>query len=351
MKSRLGIAVIKPFIVVLVVLAIAVAIIAVVRLDTTAKKGSGLGKEFIYDIKNLVKIDPNLILYKEPAPPIVTGFKSARGIAVSPENHFYVVGDKAIRVFSQNGDLLKEISLNDVPRCLAVTGNGKIYIGLKDHVEVYDTQGKRLASWQSLGNKAVLTSIAVWNPPSQEPGKVFVADAGNRVVIHYDTNGNLVNYIGRKDRDRGIPGFIIPSPYFDLAVAKDGLLRVVNPGRHRIEAYTFGGDLEFWWGKFLTSLEGFTGCCNPVNFAILDDGSFVTCEKGLIRVKLYDPEGNFAGVVAGPEQLAQCGGSHICYLPEKCQAGGFDVAVDKQGRIFVLDTLKNVVRIFTRKKV
>jgi len=211
-------------------------------------------------------------------------------------------------------------------------------------VEVYDHQAERLATWQSLGNGALLTSIAV------SKKDVFVADAGNRIVIHYDTAGNVINHIGKKDIDKNIPGFVIPSPYFDLAVGHDGLLRVVNPGRHRIEAYTLNGDLEFWWGKFSTDLEGFTGCCNPVNFAILEDGNFVTCEKGLIRVKIYDSEGTFVGVVAGPQQLVEGGASRICYFPAECQSGSFDVAIDSEGQIFVLDTIKNIVRIFTRKK-
>jgi len=144
---------------------------------------------------------------------------------------------------------------------------------------------------------------------------------------------------------------VIPSPHFDLAVGRDGLLRVVNSGRHRIEAYTFDGDLEFWWGEFSNvELKGFTGCCNPVNFAILGDESFVTCEKGLTRVKIYDAEGAFVGAVAGPEQLVEGGTSRICYFPADCQAGGFDVAVDAAGRILVLDTIKNVVRIFARRE-
>ncbi|MHC4574448.1 MAG: NHL repeat-containing protein [Planctomycetota bacterium] len=125
---------------------------------------------------------------------------------------------------------------------------------------------------------------------------------------------------------------------------------MVNPGRLRIEAYTFDGDLEFWWGEFSSGIEGFTGCCNPVNFAILADGSFVTCEKGLVRVKVYGPDGTFVGVVAGPEQLVEGGTARTCYFPAQCQAGGFDVAVDSTGRVLVLDTMKNVVRIFSRTK-
>ena len=161
--------------------------------------------------------------------------------------------------------------------------------------------------------------------------------------------------IGEKDENRNIPGFVIPSPYFDLAVGRDGLLRVVNPGIHRIEAYTFEGDLEFSWGEFSSGVKGFCGCCNPVNFAILPgpdfsgaDDHFVTCEKGLTRVKIYDPEGSFIGVVAGPEQLVEGGKVEICDTPAECQIGGFDVAVDASGRVLILDTIKNVVRIFSR---
>ena len=160
----------------------------------------------------------------------------------------------------------------------------------------------------------------------------------------------LQNRIGHRDADRNIDGFVIPSPYFDLAVAADGLLRVVNPGKHLIEAYTFAGDLEFSWGKFSSKLDGFTGCCNPVNIAILPDGNFVTCEKGLVRVKVYDSDGEIMGAVAGPEELVEGGVVRICTLPEECQSGGFDVAVDSKGRVFVLDTVKNVIRVFVRKQ-
>lgn len=343
MNRRTGITNIEILVGVLVALAIVVAVVALVKLDVTGEKGSGLGTEFIYDIEDLAKIDPNLILYEETGA-IGTGFKVARGIAVGFDGHVYVAGDKSIRVVFGSHRLPDDIKLADMPRCLTVTDDGKIYVGMTEHVEVYDGRGKRLAAWQSLGDDAVLTSIAV------SKSDVFVADAGNRIVIHYDTAGKLINRIGAKDEDKHIPGFVVPSPYFDLAVARDGLLRVTNPGNHRIEAYTFDGYLEFSWGRFSSNVEGFCGCCNPVNFAILDDESFVTCEKGLIRVKIYDPEGAFVGVVAGPEQLVEGGTARIDEWASEGKAGGFDVAVDAAGRIFVLDTIKNVVRIFTRIK-
>jgi outer membrane protein assembly factor BamB len=330
----------KIFVGVLITLAVVIAIFALVRFGLTGQEG----EEFVYDVSKLAKIDPNLILYEESGQPISTCFTNSRGIAVDSKGSLYVAGDKAIRVFGEDGNLISEIKLTDMPRCLTAADDGKIYIGMKNHIEVYDSEGKKLAGWQPFGNETVLTSIAV------SKGDVFIADAGKRIVLCCDTAGSLINYIGRKDENKNIPGFVIPSPYFDLAVASDGLLRVVNPGRHRIEAYTVDGDLEFSWGEFSSDLKGFCGCCNPVNFAILEDGSFVTCEKGIIRVKIYDPAGNFVGVVAGPEQLLTEGAAHVCETAAECQTGGFDVAAGLRGQVFVLDTIKNVVRTFTRKK-
>jgi len=331
------------FIGVIVTLAIAVAIIAVLGIDRTGKRGSGLGEVFNYDLNNLRKTDPALIKYEE-AGKIETKFQDVFGVAVGQNGYIYVAGDKAIRVFSENGSYLSEIKLTDSPRCLAITDDGTVYVGMKEHVEVYDQKGVRKANWESPGQKAVLTSIAV------SGNDVFVADAGNRVVLRYDISGKRMNRIGEKDKEKNIPGFVVPSPYFDLTVAPDGLLRVVNPGLHQIEAYTPDGYLEFSWGQTSMDIEGFSGCCNPVNFAMLPDGGFVTCEKGLPRVKIYgadgvDSGGVFEGVVAGPELFAADSDGL-----SDCQTGGLDVAVDYQGRVLVLDPCERTVRIFTKIK-
>jgi len=328
---------------VVVVLALAAALIAVLRIDTTGKKGSGLGRQYEYKLDELKQVDANLILYREETGRMInTGFKEARAVAIGPGGKIYVAGDQQVQIYDSAGNKIKEINLTFSPRCLVVTDEGTIYLGSDDNIQVYDGEGRRLANWPGLGKDTVLTSLAV------AAGNVFAADAGHRVVLRFDTKGNMIKKIGLKDESRNIPGFIIPSSYFDIAIAKDGLLRVVNPGRHRIEAFTFDGDLELWWGKFSSVIEGFCGCCNPVNFALLTNGSFITCEKGLTRVKEYSPEGTFIGVVAGPGQFAE----HDRICNEKTAdntAWALDVACDEKGRVLILDSALGQVRIFQRK--
>jgi hypothetical protein len=206
-----------------------------------------------------------------------------------------------------------------------------------------DKMGVETERWQVAADNALLTALAA------DKDNVFAADAVNKVIWRYDRQGNLLNKIGVKDPERNIPGFVIPSPYFDIAMGDDGLLRVVNPGRHLIEAYTVNGDREWAWGKAAVRVEGFSGCCNPINFAILPDGGFVTCEKGLVRVKVYDADGQFVGVVAGPDQLGWVEPLRVCLTPEECSSKGFDVAADSAGRIYILDMVRHNVRVFEKK--
>ncbi len=331
-------------IVALIVAAVVVAVVAVLLLDTTGESGSGLSEEYLLNLRELARVDPNLILYAEIGTPVKTGLGESRAIALDSGGRMYIAGDSVIRILSNTGNPERAIELSGHPQCLTVTEDGKIYVGMEDHVEVYDADGSRLASWEPLGDETVLTSIA------EHKGNVFVADAGHRIVLHYDTAGTLIGHIGEKDPDRNIPGFFIPSPHFDLAVSRDGLLRVVDPGRNRIEAYTLDGDLEFWWGKRSNDIDGFCGCCNPVNFALLPNGGFVTAEKGLERVKVYDSDGGFVGVVAGPAELGKTSQLKICDTPEECRGRALDVAAGADGRVYVLDTTENVVRVFQRKE-
>jgi hypothetical protein len=281
---------------------------------------------FAYDIESFRQSGADFVQYTEVRQ-IQIPSTLVYAIAVGPGDILYVSGDESIHVFDAEGRLQSNIAMSGKAWCLAADENGDIYAGMNDHVEVFDPAGSRKAIWESLGEDAILTSISL------SRDFVFVADAGNHIVWRFNRSGEQPQRIGDKDDARDIPGFVIPSPYFDVAVDPDEFLWVANTGRHSLENYTLDGDLRSVWGEFSMEIEGFCGCCNPSHFAILEDGSFVTSEKGIPRIKIYNRLGLLAAVVAGPDRFDE-------------GTVGLDLALDSSQRILVLDPARRVVRIF-----
>ncbi|HUU11319.1 MAG TPA: hypothetical protein VM431_12405 [Phycisphaerae bacterium] len=293
-----------------------------------AWKPSGLGPEFTYDLSQLRKVDPALVRWKQVAA-VATGDERPKAIAAAGGG-VLVASDTGVRLFDAQGKSVSQFSIDVAPYAIATNKAGTIYLAAKDHVEVYDAAGKRAAAWESLGERAYLTGLAAGEDD------VFAADAGNCVLMRYDAAGKVVNRIGEEDAARHAPGLIIRSPYLDVALGRQGMLWLVDPGRRQVECYTYDGDFRFAWGKTSMKTDGFCGCCNPTHLAIMADGRFVTSEKGLPRVKVYDPEGHFISVVAAPDDFDE-------------GTVGLDLAVDAAGRILVLDPERRQVRVFAPK--
>lgn len=305
-----------------------------------ARKSAGTNP-FAYDVSKYTKVDPKWLHYEQ-----VGQFKPARSeprrLSIGPDQNLYLSAGHYVCVLDAHGNRLRETALPGPVRCAAAASDGLIYVGLRDQIQVLDSTGQRRTAWPVPDKKAWLTGLAV------SASEVFAADSGARVVWRYDRSGKLLGRIGQKDPARNIPGFVLPSPFLDVELHPDGLLWVNNPGRHKVMAFTPEGDLELEWGRPTFAIEGFCGCCNPIALTVLPDGRIVTCEKGLPRVKVYSVHGELESVVAGPtafaENLQGCD-------PADCTTGGLDAAVDAAGRIYVLDPVANVVRVFARRQM
>ena len=282
-----------------------------------------------YKLDHFNKVDSSVVDYKE-VQQIVPNIEILKAVAIDNQDNIYVTGKDKIIIYDSKGYLIKEINTGVDALTINIGQNDNIFLGVKDHIEIWDSNGNHKNSWETLNPKVIITSIAI------QDSSVFVADAGNKIVYHYDLDGNILNEIGRKDSLAGIQGFIIPSPYFDLAIGRDGELWVVNSGRHQLESYNKDGRQISSWKKTSMQLDGFSGCCNPSHIAILPDGSFVTSEKGIVRVKIHEPSGKFRNVVATPQQFNK-------------GTRGLDLAVDSDNRIIVLDPKKRLIRIFEKK--
>ncbi len=296
---------------------------------------------FAYDVTSLTRTDPRWLHFEEVGR-IAKVLEDPRRIAIRDERIFLAAGNY-VHVLNLAGVRESEIALTTPPRCLALGEDGTICVGLRDHLEFYDRQGTRRAVWDPPGARTWFTGVAIG------PNDVFAADAGHRVVLRYDRSGKLIGRIGEKNQAKDVPGFVVPSPFFDLEWHRDGMLRVANPGRHQIEIFTPNGDFEWSWGKASAAVDGFCGCCNPVNFTLLADGRYVTCEKGLPRVKIYGVDGSLESVVAGPESFIENQKSTSDDSMSDATHGGLDVAVDGRGRVYILDLVVGDIRIMARK--
>jgi hypothetical protein len=251
-------------------------------------------------------------------------------LAVDSKDRLFVTGGAEIYIFSQTGETLSSGTASAAIHALSIDSNGSIFLALEKSVEVLDSTFKRIAQWEIPGERSLLTSIAV------SQNAVFCADAGERVVWHFDKNGTRQNKVGEKDDSKDVPGFVIPSPYFDVLVDSDGFLWAINTGRHQFENYFPDGALRSSWQKSSMQVDGFSGCCNPVHVALLPDGSFVTSEKGILRIKVHNRIGELVEVVALPDQFDK-------------NVNDLDIAVNSTGDILVLDPVQKQVRIFQKK--
>jgi len=361
------------------------AVVAVITTRPYGDDGSGLDERFEYRLDDQQRIPPELIGYRQ-AETVRLAMRQPRAIAVDAVGRWYVAGDRAVQRLDSNGRMERKIILDREPTCVGVdpavgsiSSSGsdsdeaaaesaatRVFVGLGDHIEVYDATGDPVATWPSRGERALLTAVAAG------PEGIFVADAGNRIVRRCDVEGNILLEIGQRPpalgeaastgqlaasnrtRPSGAKSaggvFIIPSPYFDLALGRDGLLRVVNPGGHRIEVYTADGRFEepLMWGKAGTAVDRFCGCCNPAAIALMSDRRMVTSEKGIPRVKIYSADGQFETVVASPEMLGVRAGA-LDETREDHRLPVFDVAVDREDRVLVLDPMKRLVQVFVPK--
>ena len=284
-----------------------------------------------FKLDNLEKIDSSFVNYSE-IQQFAPDIEKLKAVAIDNNDNIYVTGKDKILIFDRRGDLVKEIDTKVEALSINISEANNILLGVRDHVQIWDLNGELIDKWKILNDKVIITSIATTET------SVFVADAGNKIVYHYDYDGNLINEIGRKDSVKGIQGLIIPSPYFDLAIGREDELWVVNTGRHQLEAYDKEGNQKASWKKSSMGLDGFSGCCNPSHIAILPDGSFVTSEKGIVRIKIHHPSGEFKSVVATPEDFDKV-------------TRGLDLAVDSENRIIVLDPKKGMIRIFEKDKL
>lgn len=305
---------------------IAVVIVIIVAKDFVSTKiGNQPDNPYEYNIDQYKSVEAGLIHYKE-SKQIGVNVENPRGLAYK-NKIIYLLSDKLLQLIELDGKIKNKIVLPDNPGCISITDENKILIGYTNFIEYRNSSGENTHTSVEEDDSTVFTSITLIDE------SIYVADAGGRRVVIYNNVLEKTDEFEGQSGTESVHGFIIPSPYFDLAVNSNNELWIVNPGMHSFQHYSADGKLVKSWDKISIEIEGFSGCCNPAHFAFLPNGNIVTSEKGLVRIKIYKPYGEFVSVVAPPEKFTEDG-----HAPE--------VVVDEDNNIIALDFDKKIIRFF-----
>ncbi|MDF1576335.1 MAG: hypothetical protein P1P86_14190 [Bacteroidales bacterium] len=309
-----------------VILVIVGLILTVIVVDVLNNRPDRRGKNpYALEVDQYREVDAALISHKE-----VRNFSLGLMIATDMtcfQQALYISGNSTLAVIALDGSPSTLLEIPPGATCLEVDAD-YIFLGFGSYVSKFDHEGKLLQQWEDLGERTVITNLAV------KEDRLYVADAGNRRIVIYNREGEQTGvFEGKAESDAG-HGFIVPSANFDLAVNSFGELWVVNPGKHALENYSDDGRMRGFWESMSFEIDGFLGCCNPARITTLTDGSFVTSEKGLVRIKIYDQSGTLRSVVAPPDLFNGEDGE----APEVC--------ADEHDVIYALDFEKDMVRVF-----
>ncbi len=311
----------------IIILIVLAAIVAVILIDFQGnKRGKKGGNPYKYEMEDLSYVDSSLIHYRETRN-ISLDLMKAHGFVLE-DDILYITGEQFLMAVQPDGSQVFLETFKDTGTCVEVTEDF-IYVGFEDHIARFKKNGELIEYWDKLNERTIITSLA------SKGERLYAADAGNRRVLIFSEDGlKMGEFEGKSESEAG-HGFIVPSACFDLVVNSYGDLWVVNPGEHAIENYTDDGEMRGYWQTGTMNVEGFLGCCNPAEITVLNDGSFVTSEKGLVRIKIYDESGKLLSVVAPPSKFKEEGKA-----PE--------VAADDEGLIYALDFDRNTIRIFEK---
>lgn len=205
-------------------------------------------------------------------------------VSVSPSGTVYVGGDSFLSSYDNNLKLKWNIK-TPVPLTALSSYGDTIFASTIDQILIIDKDGKILNEWGPFEDSCIITSI------TSNFKYVAIADAGNKMVFILDKGGEVKKMIGQNDKQ-----FVIPSPYFDIALDKENDLFTANTGHHRIETRTIDGVVKTSFGEPGSAPERFCGCCSPPHFALIPEG-FVTSEKGINRIKILNKKGEFVEFV------------------------------------------------------
>ena len=244
-------------------------------------------------------------------------------VTISSDGHIVAGGSNFITMLGNNSERLWTRE-TEKPVTALCPSDESLYAACGDIIQKYSLDGTLLSEWGPYEDKSIITSIS-----ANKENLVF-ADAGMRRVYILNKKGELKSFFGHEGEK-----FVIPSPYFDVHITSGDTIFITNPGKTRIETRDLSGNIVSMFGEPGTDAAAYCGCCNPSHFTIMENGNFVTSEKGINRIKIMSKEGELVEFVSIQEQFQS--------------TQPMDLIVDAGGIIYGASSYDSRLYIFKRK--
>ncbi len=272
-----------------------------------------------YDVDRFREVAPEFITHKE-AGSIEPGLDRMRSISVSEKGDIVTVSGETMYIFyAPDFKDAKSFPLPRVSSAVSWADREKILVAFDGYADIYNTGGEKLGRVLAHETGSLITSVSVKN------GLISAADAGRKRLLISDFKGRRLAAVEK--------GFQIPGKCFATVIGPEGTVWVTNPGKHSLEEYSLKGEKLSRWGKFSMDIDGFAGCCNPVDFAIDRKGNFITSEKGIPRIKQHNRRGELTGVIAPPAKFRR-------------NDQELFIDADASGKIYVISNPEKRIRVF-----
>ena len=204
------------------------------------------------------------------------------------------------------------------PQHLAFDSENNLYVTDlgNSRVQKFDSSGNYLSQWGSMGSEPGQfghpPGIAIFNE------YVFVVDNRNHNVQKFDLDGNFISKWGSYGNSDG--SFKSPR---GITISDDEFIFVVDSGNARIQKFTFDGEYVSHFGQSGKRGGNFI---TPVDIAINSNKIFVT-DSTQNRINLYDLNGKFIRTIND-----SVGGSSVS--PE-------GIVIDEKNNLYVSDYKNN----------
>lgn len=245
-------------------------------------------------------------------------------VVIGPSESVYVADyiGNAVFVYNNKGALIKSIPVNS-PRSVAVSPDGKIYVGTTNSVTLLAQNADG-----SLGSKVFAAGFSfVSDIAVSSDGRVFVLDGTFNRVKTYGADGTFIKEFGYGTLNQ------------PMALAIDevnGRLIVTDQKSYKVRIYSLSNySLLYSFGTVQTNGNVVGGQFNFLQGVAVDrNGKIYVVDSGPDRIQVFDSSYTFLGTIgfhgSGPGSLD---------MP-------VDVAVDRYGRIYAASLSDGRISVF-----